>query len=58
MDAIKERVLLQVVTGGHYDVDVVLTDPTRKVLYKEIKKQYDRYRSDVMSQLKFYNFYF
>lgn len=38
----KERVLLQVVTGGHYDVDVVLTDPTRKVLYKEIKKQYDR----------------
>ena len=33
----------QVVTGGHYDVDVVLTDPTRKVLYKEIKKQYDRW---------------
>jgi len=31
----------QVVTGGHYDVDVVLTDPTRKVLYKQIKKQYD-----------------
>ena len=35
-------ILWQVVTGGHYDVDVVLTDPTRKVLYKEIKKQYDR----------------
>jgi len=33
----------QVVTGGHYDVDVVLTDPTRKVLYKEIKKQYDSF---------------
>ena len=32
---------LQVVTGGHYDVDVVLTDPTRNVLYKQIKKQYD-----------------
>ena len=31
----------QVVTGGHYDVDVVLTDPTRNVLYKQIKKQYD-----------------
>ena len=29
------------VTGGHYDVDVVLTDPTRNVLYKQIKKQYD-----------------
>ena len=34
--------LWQVVTGGHYDVDVVLTDPTRKVLYKQVKKQYDR----------------
>ena len=32
----------QVVTGGHYDVDVILTDPTRNVLYKQIKKQYDR----------------
>ena len=28
-------------TGGHYDVDVILTDPTRNVLYKQIKKQYD-----------------
>ena len=35
-------ILWQVVTGGHYDVDVVLTDPTRKVLYKQVKKQYDR----------------
>ena len=33
--------MMQVVTGGHYDVDVVLTDPTRNVLYKQIKKQYD-----------------
>jgi hypothetical protein len=24
-----------VVTGGHYDVDVVLTDPLKNVLYKE-----------------------
>lgn len=31
----------QVVTGGHYDVDVTLTDPTKNVLYKEVKKQYD-----------------
>jgi hypothetical protein len=23
------------VTGGHYDVDVVLTDPLKNVLYKE-----------------------
>jgi len=33
----------QVVTGGHYDVDVILTDPMRKVLYKEVKKQYDSF---------------
>ncbi len=31
----------QVVTGGHYDVDVVLTDPRKNVLYKQVKKQYD-----------------
>ena len=37
-----ESILSQVVTGGHYDVDVILTDPTRNVLYKQIKKQYDR----------------
>ena len=36
-----DHVRPQVVTGGHYDVDVVLTDPTRNVLYKQIKKQYD-----------------
>lgn len=33
----------QVVTGGHYDVDVTLHDPQKKVLYKQIKKQYDSY---------------
>jgi hypothetical protein len=27
--------IFQVVTGGHYDVDVVLTDPLKNVLYKE-----------------------
>ncbi|TRY69424.1 hypothetical protein TCAL_03270 [Tigriopus californicus] len=31
----------QVVTGGQYDVDVVLTDPRQAVLYKQVKKQYD-----------------
>jgi hypothetical protein len=29
-----------VVTGGHYDVDVVLTDPLKNVLYKE-ERQHD-----------------
>jgi len=33
----------QVVTGGHYDVDVVVADPMRKELYKEVKKQYDSF---------------
>jgi len=31
----------QVVTGGHYDVDVTLTGPRKNVMYKEVKKQYD-----------------
>ncbi|PIO72694.1 Emp24/gp25L/p24 family protein [Teladorsagia circumcincta] len=31
----------QVVTGGQYDVDMTLEDPHGKVLYKDIKKQYD-----------------
>merc|ERR1711962_1185707 len=31
----------QVVTGGHYDVDVTLKDPTGDVIYDEKKKQYD-----------------
>lgn len=33
----------QVVTGGHYDVDVELTDPMKNVLYKQVKKQYDSF---------------
>jgi len=31
----------QVVTGGHYDVDVTIMDPHKNVIYKEVKKQYD-----------------
>ncbi|XP_060598204.1 transmembrane emp24 domain-containing protein 7-like isoform X1 [Ruditapes philippinarum] len=33
----------QVITGGHYDVDMELTDPYGKSLYKDVKKQYDSY---------------
>lgn len=33
----------QVITGGNYDVDVELTSPKQKTLYKEVKKQYDSY---------------
>ncbi|VDM41280.1 unnamed protein product [Toxocara canis] len=32
-----------VVTGGKYDVDMTLEDPNGKVLYKDVKKQYDSY---------------
>ena len=35
--------LLQVITGGHYDVDMELTAPSGKVLYKDVKKQYDSF---------------
>ena len=38
-----QHLFFQVVTGGHYDVDVILTDPMRKVLYKQVKKQYDSF---------------
>lgn len=31
------------VTGGQYDVDMVLTDPKEKVLYQGIKKQFDTF---------------
>ena len=31
----------QVVTGGHYDVDALIMDPQKNVIYKEVKKQYD-----------------
>jgi len=39
----ESTVEFQVVTGGHYDVDVILTDPMKKVLYKQVKKQYDSF---------------
>ncbi|XP_013781157.1 transmembrane emp24 domain-containing protein 7-like [Limulus polyphemus] len=33
----------QVVTGGQYDVDMSLESPTRQILYKGIKKQFDSF---------------
>lgn len=32
---------VQVVTGGQYDVDVVLMSPTREVIYKQVRTQFD-----------------
>uniref|UniRef100_A0A1B6L2C8 GOLD domain-containing protein n=1 Tax=Graphocephala atropunctata TaxID=36148 RepID=A0A1B6L2C8_9HEMI len=31
----------QVVTGGSYDVDVTLEDPTREIIYRQVKSQFD-----------------
>lgn len=31
----------QVVTGGSYDVDVLVEDPTRETIYRQVKSQYD-----------------
>lgn len=33
----------QVVTGGQYDVDVTLEDPSQKIIYNQIRMQYDSY---------------
>lgn len=33
----------QVVTGGHYDVDVLVEGPQRQVLYREVKQQYGQF---------------
>jgi len=33
----------QVVTGGHYDVDVNVEAPNKQIIYKEVKKQYDTF---------------
>jgi len=34
----------QVVTGGHYDVDVLVEGPNRQELYREVKQQYGQFQ--------------
>ncbi|CAK9823608.1 Transmembrane emp24 domain-containing protein 7 [Anthophora retusa] len=34
----------QVVTGGQYDVDVILLAPTNEIIYKQIKTQFDSHQ--------------
>lgn len=41
---VKCTVEFQVVTGGHYDVDMSLEAPNGQMLYKDIKKQYDNFQ--------------
>ncbi|XP_025417016.1 transmembrane emp24 domain-containing protein 7 [Sipha flava] len=31
----------QVVTGGQYDVDVIIESPTKEILYRQVKSQFD-----------------
>ncbi|XP_033098112.1 transmembrane emp24 domain-containing protein 3-like [Anneissia japonica] len=52
---IKTTLEYQVVTGGHYDVDVTLEGPGSRILYKEKKKQYDTYTwtTDIKGVYKF-----
>ena len=33
----------QVITGGNYDVDLEIMSPAKRVLYKDMKKQYDSF---------------
>lgn len=40
----KATIEFQVVTGGYYDVDMILTDPREEVIYKGIKKQFDTHQ--------------
>lgn len=37
------HLLVQVITGGHYDVDCYVEDPNGRTIYKETKKQYDSF---------------
>ncbi|XP_050395885.1 transmembrane emp24 domain-containing protein 7 isoform X1 [Patella vulgata] len=39
----KSTIEFQVITGGHYDVDMELTAPSGQILYKDVKKQYDSF---------------
>jgi len=40
---LKCTIEFQVVTGGHYDVDMSLEGPNGQILYKDVKKQYDSF---------------
>lgn len=33
----------QVLSGGQYDIDVIIEGPSQKLIYKEIRKEYDTF---------------
>lgn len=47
--------MLQVITGGNYDVDLEIMSPGKRVLYKDMKKQYDSFTwtTDVEGEYQF-----
>ena len=48
-------IVLQVITGGNYDVDLEIMSPAKRVLYKDMKKQYDSFTwtADVEGEYQF-----
>jgi len=46
---------VQVITGGNYDVDLEIMSPGKRVLYKDMKKQYDSFTwtTDVEGEFQF-----
>jgi len=52
---IKSTIEFQVITGGNYDVDMELTGPNGRILYKDTKKQYDSFTwtADQKGEYKF-----
>lgn len=47
--------IFQVITGGHYDVDLEIVAPNGQMLYKNTKKQYDTFvwKTDQAGVFKF-----
>jgi len=43
-EGVESNLEFQVVTGGQYDVDVMLTDPQNQELYKVVKEQYGSFQ--------------
>lgn len=44
----------QVITGGQYDVDVELLSPTKEILYRQIKSQFDSHQFTAAVCSKFF----
>lgn len=40
---VESTVEFQVVTGGNYDVDVVIQGPTKQILFQQVKQQYGQH---------------